>query len=222
MTETVTDANGTTSPVSIKDATGEAMLFVPVAVHIDQVPLMVYFHGHSNNDKKHHNSLSEYIGFMSVRDLRPGLKSKKVMLLEPWGGTYSKFGAPASSSGLAALIEAALGKGTRPGSLILAGFSGGGDALRVAGMGLSGTWFSLISEVWCLDCMYSGEGKAWGDWARKTRKKLRVGLSSGENSRKGRGPRSQVDSIGTGDSISIENFTCEHEELPGLCIEKWL
>ena len=158
---------------------------------------------------------------MSVRDLRPLLRLKKVALIEPWGGTYSKFGSSASASGAAALIEAAIGK-TRPGSLILAGFSGGGDALRAVGMYLSGTLFSLLSEVWCLDCMYSGEGDDWGNWARKNKKRLRVGLSTKENSRKGHGPRAQVGAIGTGETISIDTYDCEHEELPGVCIQKWL
>jgi hypothetical protein len=221
MGKSITDGNGTTTPFDVHGGKGEAMLFVPVAVHVDQVPLMIYFHGHSDNDKQQHKSIAEYIGYMSERDLRPSLKLKKMVLIEPWGGTYSKFGDPGTAAGLQALIDAALGKGNNPGSLILAGFSGGGDALRAVGMKLSGTLLSLVSEVWCLDCMYSGEGNDWGDWARKTKKRLRVGLSTKENSRKGHGPRAQVGNIGTGDSITIETIDCEHEELPGRCIKKW-
>jgi hypothetical protein len=89
-------------------------------------------------------------------------------------------------------------------------------------MYLGGTLFSLLSEVWCLDCMYSGEGDDWGNWARKNKKRLRVGLSTKENSRKGHGPRAQVGAIGTGETISIDTYDCEHEELPGVCIQKWL
>ena len=217
MGKTTTDGNGTTTFFDAKGGSGEAMLFVPVAVHIDQIPLIIYFHGHSDHDKPRPKSLDEYIGDLSVRDLRPLLKLKKMALIEPWGGTWSSFGDPGTAAGLQALIDAALGKGNKPGSLILAGFSGGGDALRAVGMRLGGTLFSLLSEVWCLDCMYSGEGQDWGNWARKHKKRLRVGLSTGENSRKGNGPGG----IGKGDAISIETFTCEHEELPGNCIQKW-
>jgi poly(3-hydroxybutyrate) depolymerase len=71
MGKAVTDGNGTTTTFDVKGGKGEAMLFVPVAVHIDQVPLMVFFHGHSDNDKQQHNSLAEYIDYMSVRDLPP-------------------------------------------------------------------------------------------------------------------------------------------------------
>src|SRR5271157_4270813 len=39
MGKSVTDGNGTTTPFDVKGGSGEAMLFVPVAVHIDQVPL---------------------------------------------------------------------------------------------------------------------------------------------------------------------------------------
>jgi hypothetical protein len=221
MGKSVTDGNGTTNFFDVKGDKGEAMLFVPVSVHIDQVPLMVFFHGHSDDDKPNPQTIADYIDDISDRDFRPLLKLKKVVLIEPWGGTWSKFGRPATAAGLPALIEAAIGT-TRPASLILAGFSGGGDALRAVGMNLGGTWFSLLSEVWCLDCMYSGEGDDWGNWARKNKKRLRVGLSSGENSKPGKGPRAQVKAIGTGDTITIENIDCGHEELPGRCIKKWL
>ncbi|HTZ71023.1 MAG TPA: hypothetical protein VMB71_10270 [Acetobacteraceae bacterium] len=217
-----TDANGTTQLVSMPHATGDAMYFIPTAGAITQIPLMVYYHGHANNDKKLHTSILEYIAALAVRDFRPLLKTKKCALIEPFGGTYSKFGAPATAAGLAALIDAALGKTTRPGSLILAGFSGGGDALAAVGLNLSGPLFAQLSEVWCLDCMYSGEGKKWGDWARRNNKRLRVGLSTGENSRPGRGPRAQKDAIGTGGTITIETVDCGHEELPGICLQNWL
>jgi hypothetical protein len=221
MGKSTTDANGTTTMLDVKGGNGEAMLFVPISVHIDQVPLMIYFHGHSNHDKAWPKTLTDYIADLSVRDFRPLLKLKKMVLIEPWGGTWSNFGDPGTAAGLQALIDAAIGKDNKPGSLILAGFSGGGDALSAVGMRLSGTLFSQLSEVWCLDCMYSGEGQDWGNWARKNKKRLRVGLSTGENSGKGKGPRAQVGDIGKGDTISIETFTCEHEELPGNCIQKW-
>jgi len=221
MGKVATDGNGTTTTFDVKGDKGEAMLFVPVSVHIDQAPLMVFFHGHSDADDPNPQTLADYLGDIPDRDFRPLLKLKKLMLIEPWGGTWSKFGTPGTAVGLATLIEAAFGK-IRPASLILAGFSGGGATLKRVGMNLGGTWFSLLSEVWCLDCMYSAEGDEWGDWARKTKKRLRVGLSSGENSKPGMGPRAQVKNIGTGDTVSIENFDCGHEELPGRCINKWL
>jgi hypothetical protein len=221
MGKSITDGNGTTTYFDTKGGKGEAMLFVPVAVHVEQVPLMIYFHGHADADKQQHNSVAEYIDYRPERDFRPLLKLKKMVLIEPWGGTYSRFGDPGTAAGLQALVDAALGKSNNPGSLILAGFSGGGAALKAVGLNLGGTLLSLVSEVWCLDCMYSGEGKDWGDWARKTGKRLRVGLSSGENSKKGYGPRAQVGNIGTGKTITTENFTCGHEELPGKCIQAW-
>jgi hypothetical protein len=222
MLKPVTDGNGTTQYVEVKGGTGPAMVFVPVAVNVGLAPLLVYFHGHSDHDTTQHNSIAEYIGYMPERDFRPLLRLKQAVLVEPWGGTWSHFGAAGTAAGLPALIEAALGSKTQPRSLILIGFSGGGSALKAVGLNLGGTLLSLLSEVWCLDCMYSGEGKAWGDWARDKNKRLRVGLSTGEDSRPGHGPRAQVPSIGQGGTITIETFKATHEQLPGKCFEKWL
>lgn len=219
MGKTVQDGNGTSTFFDLNGGKTGAMLFVPVAVHIDHAPLIVYFHGWSSADKTQHKSIEEYIGASSLRDFRPLLKLKKVTLVEPWGGTYSnKFGDAGTWSGLASLLDAAIGQ-TRPASLILAGFSGGGVALRATAMKLSGTTFSLLSEVWCLDCMYHGEGAEWGSWSRATCKRLRVGLSSGESTGN---PRSQERTIGKSDKISIDHFDCGHETLPSRCIKKWL
>jgi hypothetical protein len=74
----------------------------------------------------------------------------------------------------------------------MVGFSGGGVALRNIALKLSGTTFSLPSEVWCLDCMYSHEGNEWGSWSRKTGKQLRVGLTSGESTGLQRGQERNV------------------------------
>src|ERR1041384_3844063 len=108
MGKSFTDKNGTTTYFDVTNGKGQAMLFVPVAVHIDQVPLMVFFHGHSNNDDHSHTSIEGYIGELSERDFRPLLKPAKMALIEPWGGTYSNFGDPGTAAGLQALIEAAI------------------------------------------------------------------------------------------------------------------
>lgn len=219
MGNTVQDGNGTSTFFGVNGGASDAMLFVPVAVHIDQAPLIVYFHGWSSADDREHKSIAEYISYLSVRDFRPLLKLKKVTLIEPWGGTYSgKFGDVGTASGLSSLLDAAIGQ-TRPRSLILAGFSGGGVTLRKVAMKLSGTMFSLLSEVWCLDCMYHGEGDEWGSWSKAANKRLRVGLSSGESSGD---PRSQERAIGKSSTISIDHFECGHETLPSRCFKKWL
>jgi hypothetical protein len=218
MSKIQQDANGTSTFFGVEEG-NVAMLFVPVAVHIDHAPMIVYFHGWSSSDDTPPKSIEEYIGSNPVRDFRPLMKQKKVTLIEPWGGTYSKqFFSAATPLGLPAMLDAAIGQ-TRPSSLIMVGFSGGGVALRNTAPKLSGTTFSLLSEVWCLDCMYSGEGDEWGSWSRKTGKRLRVGLSSGESSGL---PRAQERNIGKGEKITIEHFDCGHEPLPRQCIESWL
>src|SRR5258708_35756225 len=133
-------STGTTQYIDVPDGIGKAMLYLPVAVHPEQVPLLVYYHGHADNDKTLPKSMAEYIAHRSERDLRTVLDTKKVVLIEPWGGVGSRFGGPGTAAGLPGLVwgamQAAPGKKGQPGSLILAGVSGGGGALGAGGTGL--------------------------------------------------------------------------------------
>src|SRR5215468_6545726 len=99
MTTSVTDGNGTTHFYEVFDGTsviGKAMVFVPAAVAVvEAVPMLVYYHGHNSQ-----GSIEAYIKAMKQRNFRPLLKSKRVLLVEPWGGTKSKFGAMATGAGL--------------------------------------------------------------------------------------------------------------------------
>src|SRR5712692_10278749 len=143
MTKSVTDGSGTTHFYDVFNGTsviGKAMVFVPGAVStVESAPMVVYYHGHNSQ-----GSIEDYIKAMKQRDFRPPLAAKSVVLVEPWGGTRSKFGAMATADGLSTLIDAAMftaissGTPRRPWpvrpppqrSLILAGFSRGGAPLN--------------------------------------------------------------------------------------------
>jgi hypothetical protein len=238
MTKTVTDGNGTTHFFDVYDGKhtiGKAMLFIPLAVSlVEQVPMLVYYHGHNGR-----SSIEGYVTSITQRDFRPLLKSKKVLLVEPWGEHKSTFHALGRSAGLTTLIDQAMFiaisygppvracpvKAPPPPSLILAGFSGGGATLRNVVIGSKATYIKWLTEVWCFDCMYSGEGQAWVNWAKDSAnaaKKLRVRVSTGEDS--GR-PRAQADIIRKAAVPNIDiadTVKATHEELPGLFIPVWL
>jgi len=240
MVKSVTDGNGTTHFFDVVDGTttvGQSMLFIPLAVSlVEQVPMLVYYHGHNSQQ-----SIEGYINAMPQRDFRPSLKDKKVLLVEPWGGTRSKFGKVGTVAGTGKLIANAMfiaisnGPPTRPcpvtppspPSLILAGFSGGGATLKDVGMSASGSWASLLTEVWCFDCFYSEEGSQWAAWARANpSKKLRVRLSDGESSGSPRAQGAIVQAStkgGANANIDIAGTVHSgHEDLPGKFISTWL
>src|SRR5262249_6724050 len=254
VTKTITDGNGIThffevyggEPVIISKGPpiialpppviGTAMVFIPLATSVvEQAPMLVYYHGHNSS-----TSIEDYIKALKYRDFRPLLKSKKVLFVAPWGGTRSKFGDLGTSAGLARLIDQAMsaalrlsagarrvvGPTPRPPSLILSGFSGGGATLKNVVIGSKGDYIQRLTEAWCLDCMYSGEGQAWFDWATTSRKTLRVRVSTEEGTGS---PRAQADVIRNAlkqkpaPNIDIEKTTeAGHEQLPGLFIQGWL
>jgi hypothetical protein len=256
MTKTVTDANGTThffevygsAPIILKKGppiialppaeVGSAMVFVPHAVSlVEQAPMVVYYHGHNGSA-----SIEEYLQADKYRDFRARLKATKAVLVEPWGGHKSKFGVLGTPAGLDSLIDQAMSTAIRLGSparpvpspppktsLILAGFSGGGATLKNLVIGAKANYLSRLKEVWCLDCMYSGEGQSWLDWARTSGnagRMLRVRTSTAEDTGS---PRAQAKIIRDavrhrGDpNIDIEETTqAGHEQLPGLFVADWL
>ena len=257
LPKTITDANGTThffevygsDPIIVSrgppiialppPVIGTAMVFIPRATSlVEQVPMLVYYHGHNGSA-----SIEDYIKANKHRDFRPLLQSTKVVLVEPWGGHKSKFGDLASGAGLARLIDQAmsaalrlgpgarrvLGPTPRPQSLILAGFSGGGATLRNVVIGSKADYIHRLTEAWCLDCMYSGEGQSWLDWARtggNSGRTLRVRTSTEEGTGS---PRAQAKIIRDAaehrrdPNIDIEKTTqAGHEQLPSLFIQGWL
>src|SRR5260370_31361182 len=175
MTKSVTDGSGTTHFYDVFNGTsviGNAMVFVPAAVStVESVPMVVYFHGHNSQ-----GSIEDYIKAMKQRDFRPSLAAKSVVLVEPWGGTRSKFVAMATAAGLSTLLDSAMftaisnGTPTRPcpvkppppPSLILAGFSGGGAPLNAVVKSRSSR-LSLLTEAWAFHCLYSAAGHTCGD-----------------------------------------------------------
>jgi hypothetical protein len=236
MAKSVTDGNGTTHFLDVfdgKKVIGTAMLFIPAAVSIvEQVPMLVYYHGHNSK-----NSIEDYVTSLKQRDFRPLLKGKKVLLVEPWGGQKSNFGAFGTGAGLATLIDYAMfsavsyGPPVRPcpvkppppASLILAGFSGGGATVKSLVIDSKSPSLSLLSEAWCFDCMYSGEGAAWVGWAKANpTKTLRVRVSTGESTGD---PRAQADVIRAKPLPNIDidkTVATGHEDLPAAFIPTWL
>jgi hypothetical protein len=168
------------------------MVFVPRAVsRVEQVPMVVYYHGHNGS-----SSIEGYLKADKFRDFRARLASTKAVLVEPWGGHKSKFCALGTSAGLNSLIDQAMSTAIRLGwparavpsptpkaPLILAGFSGGGATLKDLVIGSKADYIHRLKEVWCIDCMYSGEGQSWLNWAKTSGagKMLRVRTSTAEN-----------------------------------------
>jgi len=220
---------------------GVAMLFVPRAVSlVEQVPMLVYYHGHHGP-----SSIEGYVNQMPERDFRPSLAGSKVFLVEPQGGPLSKFGDLGTPAGLSSLIDGAMwnalvnGQPPRPSpiptpkppSLIVAAFSGGGDALNAVVFGARADYVNLISEVWCFDSMYSGEGAQWVQWARKpenAKKTLRVRVST-EVDNAGGSPAAQLkiiqEAVKGRPAANIDvakAVDSTHEGLPGKFIAQWL
>lgn len=247
MTTTITDGNGTTHLFDVKrkrdakDTIGKAMVFVPLAVSAaDQVPMLVYYHGHNSQ-----SSIENYVKSIPQRDFRPLLKSKQVVLVEPWGGTKSTFGQLGTSAGLTALMEQAMhlalyaGPKPRPTpvmerptpqprSLILAGFSGGGDTLKAVVIGSKADYIRRLKQVWCFDCMYSGEGPAWIRWAQESENHLKVvcvrvtAKGHGEATGKPRAQDEIMKKTPLANTDFEEHVKLGHEDLPGARIPDWL
>lgn len=217
---------------------GRAMLFVPQAVSlVEQVPMLIYFHGHHGPE-----TIEGYVASKTERDFRPLLKEKKVLLVAPQGGPKSKFGGLGDAAGISTLIFRAMQTAfggpparpvpkpvPKPPSLILAGFSGGGSTLNRVVLDVKADYLDRIAEIWCLDSMYSGEGKRWVAWAKDSanaRKMLRVRVSKEEGTGD---PRAQAKVIRDAkkassiDNIDIaDTVDTTHEKLPGLFIKQWL
>lgn len=236
MTKSITDGNGTTHFFEVFDGKiiiGTAMVFVPVGVpHVEAVPMLVYFHGHNSQD-----SIEAYIKAMKQRDFRPLLQSKKLVLVEPWGGRMSsKFGAITTGRGLTTLIDSAMftaisyGTPSRPcpvqppppQSLILAGFSGGGKALNAA-VNSKSTYLARLTEVWAFDCFYSEEGQTWVNWKQANADlHLRVRVTTTEDTGSPRRENNIIlramplPNIDVDDPVSIG-----HEDCPGKFIPQW-
>jgi hypothetical protein len=253
-TKTVTDANGTThffevygsEPIVVSKgpplvvlppaAIGSAMVFVPRAVSwVEQVPMVVYYHGHNGS-----SSIEQYIKADKYRDFRARLAFTKAVLVAPWGGHKSKFCALGTSAGLNRLIDQAMSTAIRlgsparaapsptpKGSLILAAFSGGGATMKDLVIGSTANYIHRLTEVWCIDCMYSGEGQKWLTWAKANPgRTLRVRTSTAENTNS---PRVQgqliLDAVKNRPepNIDIETPTrAGHEELPNIFVPHWL
>jgi hypothetical protein len=185
MVKTVKDGNGTTHffPVAVgKKTIGNAMAFVSASTgHVEQVPTVVYFHGKSFVNAQ---SLENYLGSESgIWDIRPVLRTEKLLVVAPWGGPDSQEGfAPFfGAAALTALIETAMrvaivhGAVKRPevvevpypASLVLAAHSGGGKALLKAAQAKT-PYSNLLTDVWALDCMYWGEAQDWIKWCNSS------------------------------------------------------
>jgi hypothetical protein len=242
MTTTINDVNGTTHFTDVvRDGhiIGNCMVFVPVAVPIaEAAPMLVYFHGYNSQ-----TSIEHYIRSMAQRDFRPKLGSKKVVLVEPWGGTRSDFGALVTGRGLSALIDSAMftaisnGTPSRPcpvqspppPSLILAGFSGGGRALNEAVVS-SNAYSDRLSEAWAFDCLYSEEGQTgtWVKWAKTNdTKQLRIRVTTGESSGSPRRENAIIRKAIKG-SPALSNIdaadpaSMNHEDCPISFMPQWL
>jgi len=238
MARSTTDSNGTTHLFDVfdgKSVVGKAMAFVPIGVGmVEQVPMIVYYHGHNGQ-----GSIEDYIKALKARDFRPKLRTKKVVFVEPWGGHMSKFGALGTGAGLPTLISAAMftaisnGPTTRPcpanppppPSLIMAGFSGGGATLKNIVLESKSPSLSLLTEAWCFDCMYSGEGQAWVNWAKSSDnadKQLRVRVTTSEDTG---APRAQAKIIQATPRPNIDikgPVELGHEACPGEFIPDWI
>jgi len=238
MVNSVSDGNGTMHLFDVLDGksiVGKAMAFVPIGVGmVEQVPMIVYYHGHNSQ-----GSIEGYIKALKVRDFRPLLKDKKVVFVEPWGGHMSKFGTLGTGAGLKTLISAAMftaisyGPTTRPcpvdppppPSLIMAGFSGGGATLKNIVLEGKSPSLALLTEAWCFDCMYSGEGQAWVDWAKSpdnAKKQLRVRVTTTEDTG---APRAQAKIIQASPRPNIDitgPVSLGHEDCPGKFIPDFI
>jgi hypothetical protein len=241
---TTTDANGTTHFFDLTDGRqkiGSAMVFVPIAVSIvESVPMLVYFHGHNSQ-----NSIEHYIAALPARDFRQSLSSKKVVLVEPWGGPGSNFQRLQTANGLTALIDGAMvtamenGNPTRPclakppapPRLILSGFSGGGVALN-ASVTANCAYANKLTDAWAFDCLYSSEGDThfWVNWARANPdKQVRIRVTPHSGSPPGQNKKIQEELVALRkQGIIVSNLdvtdpvNVAHEECPGTFLPQWL
>jgi hypothetical protein len=142
-------------------------------------PMVVYFHGKSFADA---NNLETYLSSeKGIWDIRPVLRTEKLVLVMPWGGPLSQrgfasfFGATALTELIQTAMRVALVNGATkrelaevpwPASLVLAGHSGGGLALLKAANAKT-PYSRLLTDVWALDCMYWEEGKDWVKWCNE-------------------------------------------------------
>ena len=236
MIKTVTDGNGTTHFFDVVDkmiVIGKAMVFVPGTVSlVEAVPMLVYYHGHNSQD-----SIEGYIGAMKQRDFRPLLGAKKVVLVEPWGGTRSRFGTLTTGSGLTTLIDSAMvtaisgapGRASPatpppPQSLIIAGFSGGGAALNAA-VGSNSAYLGRLSEAWAFDCLYSEEGQrqTWVNWAKANgSKRLRLRVTTMETSGSPRRENKIIRATPLPNIDAADPVGVGHEDCPGTFIPQWI
>jgi hypothetical protein len=244
MVTTTSDVNGTTHLFDVVKGghvIGSSMVFVPMAVPtVEAVPMLVYFHGHNSQ-----HSIDSYIRALPQRDFRAKLSSKKVVLVEPWGGNGSNFQRLQTAGGLTALIDCAMSTAIEnatpsrpcpvqppaPPSLIFAGFSGGGQALNasvVAGC----DYANRLTDAWAFDCLYGEEGQnhTWVNWARaNSDKNLRIrvtpysGSPSGQNQlirdeiAKLQKHGANIANVDIADPVHVA-----HEECPGTFLPQWL
>jgi len=235
MVTTATDGTGTTHFFEVfkeKRTLGTAMVFAPAAVtQVETVPMIVYYHGHNSK-----TSIEGYIKSIKQRDFRPAPASKKVLLVEPWGGPMSKFGALGTGDGLATLIDMAMSvaisygtpsrpcpvKSPLPPSLILSAFSGGGATLNAV-VNSSSPVLSRLTEVWAFDCFYSSEGHAWVKWARENGDKtLRVRVTTTEDTGSPRRENKIIRATPLDNVDSADPVELGHEACPGTFIPTWI
>jgi len=237
MTTTIVDGNGTTHFFDVVrggHSIGKSMMFVPRGVPtVEVVPMLIYFHGHNSQ-----SSIETYVGALPQRDFRPKLSSKKVLLVEPWGGTRSHFGDLVTAGGLSALIDSAMftaisnGTPSRPcpvqppppPSLILAGFSGGGGALNSAVKNI-GAYSNRLTEAWAFDCLYSEEGQngTWVKWAKaNSDKKLRIRVTTAEDTGSPRRENAIIRRTPLSNVDASDPVRTGHEDCPINFIPDWL
>jgi len=235
MVKTVADASGTTHFFEVfkeKSVLGTAMVFAPAAVAlVETVPMIVYYHGHNSK-----GSIEGYINSLEQRNFRPLLASKQVLLVEPWGGPKSKFGAMATGDGLSTLIDMAMSvaisygtpsrpcpvKSPLPPSLILAAFSGGGATLNAV-VNSNSSALSRLKEVWAFDSFYSSEGQTWVKWAGgNPDKTLRVRVTTMEDTGSPRRENKIIRATPLKNVDSADPVELGHEACPGAFIPAWI
>jgi hypothetical protein len=86
-------------------------------------------------------------------------------------------------------------------------------------------YVSRITEVWCFDCMYSGEGQDWVNWAKSSGnagKQLRVRVTTTEDTG---APRAQAKIIQASPRPNIDikgPVDLGHEDCPGKYIPDFI
>jgi hypothetical protein len=135
--------------------------------------VVVHFHGYTGA-----KSIDDHVANPPT-NLAAAMAKATDILVQPWGGSRSKFGILHTSfSALDSLIFEALGLASDnapsarmcidapfPTKIVLSGHSGGGEALRKTAA-FNGKTAGALTEVWALDCMYAFEGDEWVKWAK--------------------------------------------------------